>query len=188
MTYWTEEREAALRELATAGWSASQVAERLGGVTRHAVIGKINRLGLQWRNSAAAPTRLFKPDRAAPAPVKPVPVAPRREPSSADQTEVFEIQPDQVATAPKTLADPAFDERGACRWPLPVPDAKGRTLFCCNDRGALRPYCEAHARRAYTAQRTPEQVAAEAQVRRNRAAEARRAGLQGGLFNRKADR
>ncbi len=48
---WTEERVARLRDLWITGFSASQVAERLGGVTRNAVIGKVHRLGLSGRPS-----------------------------------------------------------------------------------------------------------------------------------------
>jgi GcrA cell cycle regulator len=59
--FWTEERVAALQQLWAQGLSASQIAERLGSVTRNAVIGKAHRLGLAGRPSpirvepAAAP-------------------------------------------------------------------------------------------------------------------------------------
>ena len=43
---WTDERVALLKEMWTAGYSARQIAEKLGGTTRNAVIGKANRLGL----------------------------------------------------------------------------------------------------------------------------------------------
>lgn len=48
---WTEERVAALQRLWAQGLSASQIAERLGSVTRNAVIGKAHRLGLASRPS-----------------------------------------------------------------------------------------------------------------------------------------
>ena len=48
---WTEERVARLSELWTTGFSAAQIAEKLGGVTRNAVIGKVHRLGLSGRPS-----------------------------------------------------------------------------------------------------------------------------------------
>ena len=47
---WTEERIRQLRELWSEGQSASKIAEKLGGVTRNAVIGKIHRLGLSNRS------------------------------------------------------------------------------------------------------------------------------------------
>lgn len=43
---WTEARIAELKRLHFQGYSASQIAKHLGGATRNAVIGKINRLGL----------------------------------------------------------------------------------------------------------------------------------------------
>ena len=46
---WTEERVELLKKLWAEGLSASQIASRLGGVTRNAVIGKVHRLGLSGR-------------------------------------------------------------------------------------------------------------------------------------------
>lgn len=46
---WNDERTQALREMWAEGLSASQIAGRIGSVTRNAVIGKIHRLGLSGR-------------------------------------------------------------------------------------------------------------------------------------------
>ena len=47
---WTEEREQKLKELWRKGYTASQIAEMLGGsTTRNAVIGKAHRLKLAAR-------------------------------------------------------------------------------------------------------------------------------------------
>ena len=46
---WTDERVELLKKLWAEGLSASQIAGRLGGVTRNAVIGKVHRLGLSGR-------------------------------------------------------------------------------------------------------------------------------------------
>ncbi len=52
---WTDEHVELLRKLWNEGLSASQVAAELGGgITRNAVIGKIHRLGLAERATAAA--------------------------------------------------------------------------------------------------------------------------------------
>jgi GcrA cell cycle regulator len=48
---WSETRIGMLRKLWVDGLSASQIAERLGGTTRNAVIGKAHRLGLKSRPS-----------------------------------------------------------------------------------------------------------------------------------------
>ncbi len=46
MSDWTPERIDKLKELAAAGLSASQIAKRLCGVTRSAVLGKLYRMGI----------------------------------------------------------------------------------------------------------------------------------------------
>ena len=49
---WTDERVDLLKKLWSEGLSASQIAGRLGSVTRNAVIGKVHRLGLSGRAPA----------------------------------------------------------------------------------------------------------------------------------------
>ncbi|MEX2650769.1 MAG: GcrA family cell cycle regulator [Alphaproteobacteria bacterium] len=48
---WTEETIARLRQLWESGLSASEIAKRLGGISRNAVIGKAHRTGLAARPS-----------------------------------------------------------------------------------------------------------------------------------------
>ncbi len=50
---WTDDRVEKLKELWGDGMSASRIAKALGGVTRNAVIGKVHRLGLSNRGTAA---------------------------------------------------------------------------------------------------------------------------------------
>lgn len=50
---WTDERVSTLKQLWTEGLSASQIADKLGGVTRNAVIGKVHRLKLESRGKTA---------------------------------------------------------------------------------------------------------------------------------------
>ncbi len=47
--HWSEDRVAVLEEMWRKGYSARQIAQQLGGVTRNAVIGKANRMGLSQR-------------------------------------------------------------------------------------------------------------------------------------------
>ena len=64
---WTDERVELLKKLWTEGLTASQIAAKLGGVSRNAVIGKVHRLKLESRGNgskagdatkrAAAPVR-----------------------------------------------------------------------------------------------------------------------------------
>jgi GcrA cell cycle regulator len=61
---WTDERVELLARLWSEGFSASQIAAQLGGVTRNAVIGKVHRLGLSGRakpNGPAAPAERSRP-------------------------------------------------------------------------------------------------------------------------------
>ena len=70
---WNDERVELLKKLWSDGLSASQIAGRLGGVTRNAVIGKVHRLGLSGRATTSrmkshrprarvqSPRRLMKP-------------------------------------------------------------------------------------------------------------------------------
>jgi len=53
MSNWTPDREALLKVLWTQGLSANQIAKRLGGVSRNAVIGKRIRMGLPERDGSA---------------------------------------------------------------------------------------------------------------------------------------
>ena len=46
---WTAENENRLKELWGKGYTASQIAEIIGDVTRNAVIGKVHRLNLAAR-------------------------------------------------------------------------------------------------------------------------------------------
>lgn len=56
---WNDERIDLLKKLWGEGLSASQIAGRLGGVSRNAVVGKVHRLGLAGRatTSRKTPTR-----------------------------------------------------------------------------------------------------------------------------------
>ena len=64
---WTEERVAELKKLWAEGHSASQIAKRLGSVTRNAVIGKVHRLGLSGR-AKAKPAVAARPRKVVKAP------------------------------------------------------------------------------------------------------------------------
>jgi len=46
---WTHERIEELKKLWEAGYTASNIATEIGGITRNAVIGKAHRLGLSGR-------------------------------------------------------------------------------------------------------------------------------------------
>jgi len=82
---WTDERIETLKTMWEKGMTASQIADKLGGVSRNAVIGKAHRLGLQSRPSPVKPNepeeKPAAPKAAAPKPA-PAPAAKPAEPKA----------------------------------------------------------------------------------------------------------
>ena len=138
---WTEDRVETLKTLWNEGLSASQIAGRLGGVTRNAVIGKVHRLGLSGRATPAKP-KTVKP-KAAP---QPQPVAER-----------------PVPMDPATfggLGGPTVSSIGAneCKWPIGDP-AAADFHFCGQGAAAGKPYCAYHSQVAFQPSRGPRERA-----------------------------
>lgn len=137
-TTWTTERIALLKNGIDAGLSCGQIAREIG-VSRNAVIGKANRLGLS-RSKGAPAGRLNQ-------------ASTRRNARSqhwilrASRTEsqlACEEAPSDSANR-CTLSDL---QQWHCRWPLgdPVSEDFG---FCGDKSVDGLPYCPAHARMAY---------------------------------------
>ena len=172
---WTEERIAALKSLWEEGLSASQIAARLGGVTRNAVIGKVHRLGLSGRPSPlrADPARPETKTAAAAAPmarrVVPQPtLTVVRAAAPAEIRSAGQIQASTPAQAPEMIAAPValavakpvavvpsgnrvsllnITDR-MCKWPLGHPGEPD--FHFCGDRSLTgQPYCQTHASMAY---------------------------------------
>ena len=160
---WTEERVEILKKLWAEGLSASQIANRLGGVTRNAVIGKVHRLGLSGR----ATTSRSKPvhPRKTRAPRKPA-TAPAAQyqthGNAALKTELMPVAKAKPELLPNPLLNPIEElvippeERATimtlkehmCRWPIGDPCEEG-FHFCGRNKVEDMPYCEFHARKAY---------------------------------------
>jgi GcrA cell cycle regulator len=151
---WTDERVELLKKLWADGLSASQIAGRLGGVTRNAVIGKVHRLGLSGRatssrSSAPRPRRNHVPRQ-------------HRAPSLTFGTRGnLALKPSYEAeyeTAPapvEELVIPLHErasiltlKESMCRWPIGDP-SEGDFHFCGRKKVGTLPYCEHHARMAY---------------------------------------
>ena len=156
---WTDERVETLKKLWADGLSASQIASRLGGVTRNAVIGKVHRLGLSGRTTT---TRAKTP-------------RPRRRtgsrPAGLGGTTAFHTH-GNVALKPYVTADPEeapeampapiqelvipVSERASiltltehmCRWPIGDPGDPD-FHFCGRASDVGVPYCEYHSQIAY---------------------------------------
>jgi GcrA cell cycle regulator len=120
---WTDERVAELSKLWQEGYSARQIAERLDeGITRNAVIGKANRLGLSKPSKSSVTRQQRQKERA---------------------EKVLQLQPpiDQGATIYSLTAS-------TCRWPIGDPGDLD-FHFCGANSKVAGPYCDYHASMAY---------------------------------------
>jgi GcrA cell cycle regulator len=166
---WNDERIELLRTLWEKGLTASQIADKLGNVSRNAVIGKAHRLGLKARPSpvkgdsdappkpapAKAATAATDP---APPPAKPVAAAPAVSETAAPA-------PKPVAAAPRQampVAPPRPRAPGEkvtlldlndkiCKWPIGHP-GEPDFQFCGRPVNPGFPYCAPHCAEAYQAQ------------------------------------
>ncbi len=150
---WTDERVELLKKLWGEGLSASQIAGRLGSVTRNAVIGKVHRLGLSGR----ATTSRMKSHRPRPR------MASKRMAKarfSATGNPAFRAlyqaeQQEPYMPAVEEIVIPLAERKTiqtlvecSCRWPIGDPQASD-FHFCGKNKVPGLPYCEFHARRAF---------------------------------------
>lgn len=145
---WTEDRVAELKKLWNQGLSASQIAARMPGATRNAVLSKIHRLGCAIRGDAPRKTspRQYQ-RRALPTVQRP----PRPKPAAAVLASTPEpyVEPHEELDIPIAERKSLFDlTETSCRWPIGDP-RHADFHFCNRTKVAGLPYCEHHARRAY---------------------------------------
>jgi GcrA cell cycle regulator len=150
---WSSERVDALKRCFEAGLSCSRIAREIG-VTRNAVIGKMNRLGLSRPKDVIARqiprARGARPQR----PKIPGTWRPQRlRPAILTQVEMLKAafpEPDvceviQINGRGCTLLELGQEK---CRWPISTPGAED-FCFCGNAPVKGLPYCPGHARMAY---------------------------------------
>jgi len=148
---WTKDRVEILKRLwADKSLSARQIAGRLGGVTRNAVIGKVHRLGLPGRAPSSRRTR-----RASRGSAGPQAAAQQRPETRLGIVETGAVPvgaPQEAARLPNgEYATVLVLREGMCKWPIGDPtDAEFR--FCGRHAGTGNTYCEAHAQIAYQPQ------------------------------------
>ena len=134
---WTTERVDLLKSYFNSGLSCAQIAGEIG-VSRNAVIGKINRLGLsRGRRTGAPRTRVGAPMR------RPRVLTQRHALQALFASEPVAV--DVVSAHPCSLLDLAAD---TCRWPIGTVSTADFT-FCGNTAAAGMSYCAGHARIAY---------------------------------------
>ena len=150
---WTDERVETLKKLWAEGLSASQIAGRLGGVTRNAVIGKVHRLGLSGR----ATTSRMKTHRPRTRMASAKRIARTRLPGIGNPAFRALYQPEGDGYVPpvEELVIPLAERKtiqtlteNHCRWPIGDPQTSD-FHFCGKGKVPGLPYCEFHARRAF---------------------------------------
>ncbi len=153
---WTAKRVEVLTNLWADGFSASQIADRLGGITRNAVIGKVRRLGLT--GCATAPRSSHRDvgqTRARRSP--PARQANRRAPLQLDVSVLEWPAKHQMPVTPAVVEAVTAPSRhiglldlkeSMCRWPIGDP-ASHDFHFCGCQKQAGSSYCEHHARIAF---------------------------------------
>jgi GcrA cell cycle regulator len=150
---WTDERVDLLKKLWSEGLSASQIAGRLGGVTRNAVIGKVHRLGLSGRATTSRMTTHRPRPRSAGA------KRPGKQRSTGIDTSplraLYPPEAEPYVPAVEELLVPLHERRtiqtltaSNCRWPIGDPQLPD-FHFCNGTKVPGLPYCEFHARRAF---------------------------------------
>lgn len=143
---WTPERLVALQQGLADGLSCARIA-RLIGVSRNAVIGKINRLGLaRGRTPTVTMQRAVAPRGARLAEQREAPPRPRA-PTQRQILRIVRAEPIEAPLAAGAEACSLVDlAPGQCRWPM----GDGATLtFCGRARLGSLSYCGGHARLAY---------------------------------------
>lgn len=154
---WNDERVELLKKFWAEGLSASQIASKMGGVTRNAVIGKVHRLGLSGRATPAKPQRGCDADYHT-----------EEQPSAGfahTEIEPLIVEPEFIAPAILSTGDMATVSTlkgNMCKWPIGDP-AKDDFHFCGQSAPTGKPYCGYHAQMAFQpAQRRPERTASPA--------------------------
>jgi GcrA cell cycle regulator len=150
---WNDERVELLKKLWSEGLSASQIAGRLGSVTRNAVIGKVHRLGLSGR----ATTSRMKTHRQRPrnTPVKKLAKPRFSNVGNSVVRTLFQGDAEPYVPPAEELVIPVAERKciqslleNHCRWPIGDPQEED-FHFCGKNKVTGLPYCEFHARRAF---------------------------------------
>ncbi len=156
---WTDERVELLKKLWADGLSASQIASKLGEVTRNAVIGKVHRLGLAGRATtsrvrAARPRSniaLF-PSRSPQVQYRTFGNAALKTAIQPQERKVASVIPlralPELEPAPEGIITLADLKESMCHWPIGDPMEEG-FHFCGRHKGSSGPYCEHHGAIAY---------------------------------------
>ena len=156
---WTDERVELLKKLWADGLSASQIAAKLGEVTRNAVIGKVHRLGLAGRattsriRSARPRTNVaLFPSRSPQVQYRTFGNAALKVAADPEQRKLAHVIPlralPELEPAPEGVITLIDLKETMCHWPLGDPMEEG-FHFCGRRKTFGVPYCEHHSAIAY---------------------------------------
>lgn len=153
---WNDERVEQLKRLWAEGLSASQIAGRLGGVTRNAVIGKVHRLGLSGRaTTSRMKSHRPRPRAAQVAAAKRMAKSRFAQGGSSTVRQIFALDAEPFVSTVEELDIPLAERKSiqtltecSCRWPIGDPQSP-EFHFCGKQKVMGLPYCEFHARRAF---------------------------------------
>jgi GcrA cell cycle regulator len=152
---WTDERVENLKKLWQEGLSASQIAGRLGGVTRNAVIGKVHRLGLSGRATTSRMKSLRPRRPAASTQKRPQPKNRFAQQGNSALRALYQGDAEPYQPPAEEVVIPLEQRKyittlteSCCRWPIGDPQHED-FHFCGKGKVTGLPYCEFHARRAF---------------------------------------
>lgn len=152
---WTDDRVDILKKLWQEGLSASQIAGRLGGVTRNAVIGKVHRLGLSGRATTSRMKSSRPRARAATARRAQQKPPNFRQLGNPAFRGLYQSDVEPFVPAPEEIDIPLAERKNLqdlmendCRWPIGDPQ-HDEFHFCNRGKVPGLPYCEFHAKRAF---------------------------------------
>jgi len=144
---WTLEKEKKLRELWKKGLSASQIASKLEGTTRNAVIGKAHRLNLEARNTS-----------------RKTEVKTNKQVNGPQEIKYQKLG--RKAKFKALLLDKNFEKENpikfdeitdkTCRWPIGHPH-ESSFYFCGRTPMEKFPYCKLHVLYAFQAKNEKEE-------------------------------
>lgn len=145
---WTDARIEYLKQLWSDGLSASQIAAELGGTTRNAVCGKVDRLGLEGRTNSSFfrdPKPKHKPRRIGGnrARKDPALLQRLRTMPSTEEIEAMDLPAD---TSPDACSILDLTDT-TCRWPLGLPAHDMQ--YCGSPKLDCGVYCARHHRLAH---------------------------------------
>jgi len=150
---WTDEKVESLRKLWSEGLSASQIANKIGDVTRNAVIGKVHRLGLEGRakpHSGKSVTvgqldaNVISVSYSGNLALK----VTSEDSFSHNKDDIINNKENQLYVAQGEKVTILNLTENTCKWPIGDPTDED-FHFCGHTPSKDAPYCEDHTKVAY---------------------------------------